>query len=171
MILRIRTYPDPVLRRRARSVERVDERIRRLMDDMLETMYAAPGIGLAAPQVGESLRVIVADVSEAKDRPLRMVNPEITWRSETTAVAEEGCLSLPEIYGEVERPEAVEVRYLDENGAERTLRAEGLLARCLQHEVDHLDGVLFIDHLSPVRRNLLLRRYGKLRRQRAPAKV
>lgn len=171
MILRIRTYPDPVLRRRAVPVERVDERIRRLLDDMLETMYAAPGIGLAAPQVGESLRVIVADVSEEKNAPLRMVNPEITWRSETTAVAEEGCLSLPEIYGEVERPEAVEVRYLDETGAERTLRAEGLLARCLQHEIDHLDGVLFVDRLSPVRRSVLLRRYGKLRRQRTPAKV
>lgn len=171
MILRIRTYPDPVLRRRAAPVERVDERIRRLLDDMLETMYAAPGIGLAAPQVGESVRVIVADVSEEKNAPLRMVNPEITWRSETTAVAEEGCLSLPEIYGEVERPEAVEVRYLDETGAERTLRAEGLLARCLQHEIDHLDGVLFVDHLSPVRRSVLLRRYEKLRRQRTPAKV
>ncbi|GBD41739.1 Peptide deformylase 1 [bacterium HR39] len=171
MILRIRTYPDPVLRRRAVPVEGVDERIRRLLDDMLETMYAAPGIGLAAPQVGESLRVIVADVSEEKNAPLRMVNPEITWRSQTTAVAEEGCLSLPEIYGEVERPEAVEVRYLDETGAERTLRAEGLLARCLQHEIDHLDGVLFVDRLSPVRRSVLLRRYGKLRRQRTPAKV
>ncbi len=160
-VLRIRRYPDPVLRARCAPVGTVDEEVRRLLDDMLETMYAAPGIGLAAPQVGVTRRLVVVDVSEEKNAPLRLVDPEIVWRSEETEVAEEGCLSLPDIYGEVRRARAIRLRYRDETGTLRELAAEGLLARCLQHELDHLDGVLFIDHLSPVRRNLLLRRYRK----------
>ena len=167
-LLRIRTYPDPVLRVRCEPVAAVDDEVRRLLDDMLETMYAAPGIGLAAPQVGVSRRLVVVDVSEDKNQPLQLVNPEIVWRSDECEVAEEGCLSLPEIYGEVRRARAVRLRYLDREGTPRELKAEGLLARCLQHELDHLDGVLFIDHLTPVRRNLLLRKYRKLQRgQRA----
>lgn len=168
-ILRILQVPDPILKKPAAPVERIDDRLRRLMDDMLETMYAAPGIGLAAPQVGVSQRVAVVDVSDAKNAPLRLVNPRITWQSDLLVAAEEGCLSLPDQYAEVRRPEAVEIAYLDEHGAERTLRAEGLLARCLQHEIDHLDGILFIDHLSPLKRNMILKRLAKARRLRASA--
>ncbi len=168
-ILRILEYPDPVLRRKAEPVAVVDDEIRALMENMLETMYAAPGIGLAAPQVGVLRRVVVIDVSEEKNRPLRLVNPRILWRSEETATAEEGCLSLPDLYAEVRRPAEVAVAYLDEQGREQRLRAEGTLARCLQHEIDHLDGVLFIDRVSTVRRNMLLRRYQKQRRLKATA--
>ncbi len=168
-VLRILTYPHPMLRRKAEPVAAVTDEVRRLLDDMLETMYAAPGIGLAAPQVGVPLRLVVADVSEDKSAPLRLVNPRILSRSEETASAEEGCLSLPDLYAEVRRPSAVEVSFLDEHGSEKRLRAEGTLARCLQHELDHLDGILFIDHLSLVRRNLLLRKYQKQRRARASA--
>lgn len=168
-ILRILEVPHPILKRPAEPVGRVDDELRRLMDDMLETMYAAPGIGLAAPQVGVSKRVAVIDVSEEKNQPLRLVDPRVTWTSERLVVAEEGCLSLPDQYAEVKRPDAVEVVYLDERGEVRTLRAEGLLARCLQHEIDHLDGILFVDHLSPLKRNMILRRLAKARRLGASA--
>ncbi len=168
-ILRILEYPNPILKRRAEPVGPVDDDIRRLMDDMLETMYAAPGIGLAAPQVGVSKRIVVIDVSEGKNAPLRLVDPRPIWKSDRLVVAEEGCLSLPDQYAEVKRPDAVEVAYLDEHGEARTLRAEGLLARCLQHEIDHLDGILFVDHLSPLKRNIILRRLAKARRVRASA--
>ena len=168
-ILRILEVPNPILKRPAAPVDSIDDAVRRLLDDMLETMYAAPGIGLAAPQVGVSKRLVVVDVSEAKNTPLRLINPRLTWKSDRLVVAEEGCLSLPEQYAEVKRPEAVEVAYLDEHGEARTLKAEGLLARCLQHEIDHLDGILFIDHLSPLKRNMILRRYAKARRLRASA--
>lgn len=168
-VLRIREYPDPILKRPAEPVDRIDDTVRRLLDDMLETMYRAPGIGLAAPQVGVSKRIVVVDVSEQKSAPLRLVNPRITWRSEILVAAEEGCLSLPDQYAEVKRPEAVELVYLDECGVERSLEAEGLLARCLQHEIDHLDGILFIDRLSPLKRSMILRRLTKARRLRASA--
>lgn len=167
--LRILEVPNPILKRPAAPVERIDDELRRLMDDMLETMYAAPGIGLAAPQVGISKRVVVIDISETKTAPLKLVNPQLVWASEHLVAAEEGCLSLPEQYAEVKRPDAVEVAYLDEQGEARTLRAEGLLARCVQHELDHLDGILFIDRISPLKRNMILRRLAKARRLRASA--
>ena len=150
-----------VLKTRSEPVAAVDDALRALMTDMLETMYAAPGIGLAAVQVGEPKRVIVMDLSrdpEAK-APRYFVNPEITWRSEETAPYEEGCLSVPEIYDEVERPARVRLRYLDYEGQPVEEEAEGLFAVCIQHEMDHLEGVLFIDHLS------------RLKRERAVAKV
>ncbi len=168
-ILRILEVPNPILKRPTSEVPEVDDGIRRLLDDMLETMYAAPGIGLAAPQVGDGRRVAVVDVSEEKNAPLRLINPRILWRSEELETAEEGCLSLPDQYGEVTRPREVEILYLDERGAQRRLKAEGLLARCIQHEIDHLDGILFIDHLSPLKRNMILRRLAKSRRLKASA--
>lgn len=168
-ILRILEVPHPVLKKRAVPVARVDEEVRRLVRDMFETMYEAPGIGLAAPQVGVGRRLCVVDVSEDKNAPLCLINPEITWRSENLVTAEEGCLSLPDQYAEVTRPDAVELVYQDETGAERKLRAEGLLARCIQHEVDHLDGILFIDHVSALKRNMILRKLAKARRLKASA--
>jgi peptide deformylase len=150
-----------VLKSKSAHVDTVDAPLRALMDDMLETMYAAPGIGLAAVQVGEPRRVIVMDLSrdpEAKE-PRFLVNPEITWRSEEMAPYEEGCLSVPEIYDEVERPAKVKLRYLDYDGKTVEEDCEGLFAVCIQHEMDHLEGVLFIDHLS------------RLKRERAVAKV
>ncbi len=168
-ILRILEVPHPLLKRRAAPVEQIDEEIRQLVRDMFETMYAAPGIGLAAPQVGVGKRLCIVDVSEEKNAPLCLVNPHITWRSENLVTAEEGCLSLPDQYAEVTRPDAVELVFQDETGAERKLRAEGLLARCIQHEVDHLDGILFIDHISALKRNMILRKMAKARRLKASA--
>lgn len=159
--------PDPRLKRKALPVERVDARIVRLMDDMLETMYQAPGIGLAAPQVGVAERVIVLDLAE-KDtppQPLRMANPHVVWASTESRLYNEGCLSLPEHYAEVERPAQVRVRYLDETNAPREIEAEGLLATCIQHEIDHLEGVLFVDHISALKRNIILRKLVKFKKQ------
>lgn len=159
--------PDPRLTRAAAPVERLDDELQRLLDDMLETMHAAPGIGLAAPQVGVLKRVFVADLGEEGERaPLFVINPELVWRSEASTVAEEGCLSLPQQYGEVARASEVRVRYLDREGAEREIAADGLLARCLQHEMDHLDGILFTDHLSALKRTLILRKLAKAKRVR-----
>jgi peptide deformylase len=163
-LLDILQPPHPTLKRPAAPVDKVDDTLIRLMDDMLVTMYEAPGIGLAAPQVDVGKRVIVIDLSEEKDQPLRLINPALTWRSDETDIAEEGCLSLPGQYAEVKRPTAVKVRYLDERESEREIEAEGLLARCLQHEIDHLDGILFVDHLSALKRNMILRRLAKRRR-------
>ena len=166
MLLPILTAPDPRLCRRAAPVGEVDDAVRRLLDDMLETMYAAPGIGLAAPQVGVAKRVIVIDVAgedEAR-RPYRLVDPELLWVSEEDAVYNEGCLSVPEHYADVARPAACRVRYRDEAGDQRELEAEGLLATCLQHEIDHLDGVLFIDHLTALKRNIILRKLLKAKK-------
>jgi len=168
-ILKIYTAPDPVLKRVASPVNKVDDALRRQMDDMLETMYDDDGIGLAAPQVGISNRVLVIDLEQQdgsglskKGNPLYFANPEIIWFSEEHAVYNEGCLSVPEMYGEVERPAQIRVKYLDYNGKEQELEADGLLATCLQHEVDHLNGVLFIDHLSALKRNIILRKLKKL---------
>jgi len=168
-VRRILIAPHPLLKLKARPVERIDDDIRRLMDDMLETMYRAPGIGLAAPQIGVSLRVVVIDLAKKDEppAPMRLVNPEITWRSEEQVVMEEGCLSLPEQFAEVTRPAAVKVRFLDERGEEREIEADGMLARCLQHEVDHLDGILFVDRLSPLKRNMIMRKLAKAQRARA----
>ncbi len=162
-VLPIITAPDPVLKKVASPVERVDDDVRRLMDDMMETMYAAPGIGLAAPQVGVGKRVVVLDVSKREGPPLalQMANPEIVWASDDDAIYEEGCLSLPEHYAEVTRPAAVKVRYLDREDEIRELSADGLLAICLQHEIDHLDGILFVDHISALKRNMILRKLLK----------
>ena len=155
--------PHPILKRKAQSVEKVDAGIRRLMDDMMETMYDANGIGLAAPQVGVSKRVIVLDVARGDEdpKPLRMANPEIVWSSEEMATREEGCLSLPEQYADVTRPARVRVRYLDHENEIRELEAEGILAVCLQHEMDHLEGTLFVDHISMLKRGMIMRRLAK----------
>ncbi len=141
----------------------VNDRVRRLMDDMLETMYLAPGIGLAAPQVGVGERVLVLDVSGEgeKPAPLKIANPEILWRSEELATYSEGCLSLPDHYADVTRPAEIKVRYLDHQNEIRELAAEGLLATCIQHEMDHLDGVLFVDHITALKRNIILRKLAK----------
>ena len=163
-------HPDPRLKRRAEPVGRPDARVRRLAADMLETMYDAPGIGLAAPQIGEGLRLLVMDcVKEegAAPRPLALVDPEIAWASEETAVAEEGCLSIPEQYAEVERPARVTVRWTDLDGGPREETFEGLWSVCVQHEIDHLDGVLFIDHLTALKRQMITRKMLKLKRELA----
>lgn len=161
--------PDPVLKTKCTPVQAVDDDIRSLMDDMLDTMYAAPGIGLAAPQVGVTKRVIVVDVSEKDEpnAPICLANPEVVWTSDETAPHEEGCLSLPDLYADVERPVAVKVRYLDRDGAPQELEADGLLAICLQHEIDHIDGVLFVDHLSALKRNMFLKKMVKAKKTRA----
>jgi peptide deformylase len=164
--LAIITAPDPRLKLKAKPVGVVDDAVRRLMDDMLETMYAAPGIGLAAPQVGVLKRVLVLDLTPAGEarKPLRVADPEIVWASDDDAVYEEGCLSVPEHYADVARPAAVKVRYRDYDNALIELEAEGLLATCLQHEMDHLDGVLFLDHISALKRNIILRKLVKARK-------
>ena len=165
-LLPIITAPDPRLKAKARPVESVDDAVRKLLDDMLETMYAAPGIGLAAPQVGVLKRAIVIDVAEEKDAPapVCMVNPELVWLSEDDFKYEEGCLSLPEHYADVVRPNGIRVRFMDENGELRELEAEGLLATCIQHEIDHLDGILFVDHVSSIRRSMILRKLVKAKK-------
>jgi len=166
-LLPILIAPDPRLKHKASRVAQVDDNLRALMDDMLETMYQAPGIGLAAPQVGATHRIIVADIGkdESERQPYRMVNPEIIWASEEDSTYEEGCLSVPEHYANVVRPAAIQVRYVDPDNQTRELTAEGLLATVLQHEIDHLDGVLFIDHISSLKRNMILRKLLKSRKQ------
>lgn len=165
-ILPILVAPDPRLKIKAKAVEVVDDEIRQLMDDMLETMYKAPGIGLAAPQVGVSKRVIVIDIAKEDEEPtpLRMANPEIIWASEDEDIYEEGCLSLPEQFADVVRPVAVRVRYLDHQNEIRELDADEMLGICVQHEIDHLEGTLFVDHLSKLKRNMILRKLQKARK-------
>jgi peptide deformylase len=164
----ILTAPDPRLKKKSLPVAAVDADVRQLMDDMLETMYAAPGIGLAAPQVGELTRVIVLDIDRegTKTGPLFMANPEIVEASDEDATYEEGCLSLPEHYSDVVRPARVTVRYLDRDGQRQELACEGLLATCVQHEIDHLDGILFVDHISALKRNMILRKLLKARKEK-----
>jgi peptide deformylase len=173
MSLQIITAPDPRLKLKARPVAKVDAQVRRLMDDMLETMYGSIGIGLAAPQVGVAQRVIVIDAAREgeKPNPMRIANPEILWRSKETMVANEGCLSVPEHYADVTRAAEIKLRYLDEQNEIRELDAKGLLATCIQHEIDHLDGVLFVDHISALKRGMILRKLAKAKRSRvlAPA--
>jgi len=167
-LLPIITAPDPRLKLKAKPVTAVDAEVRRLMDDLLETMYAAPGIGLAAPQVGVTRRVLVVDAARDGEpaQPLKIANPEILWRSEELATYSEGCLSLPEHYADVERPAKIRLRYLDEQNEIREVELEGLLATCVQHEIDHLEGVLFVDHISALKRNIILRKLAKLKRQK-----
>jgi len=169
--LPIITAPDPRLKIKARPVPAVDNKVRRLMDDMLDTMYGAIGIGLAAPQVGQSSRVIVLDVARdgEKPQPLQLANPEILWRSPELTTGNEGCLSLPEHYAEVTRPAKIRVRYLDYQNEIREIEPSGLLAMCLQHEIDHLDGVLFVDHISSLKRGMILRKLAKAKRIGVPA--
>jgi peptide deformylase len=164
--LNIIVAPDPRLKIRCAPVDKVDASIRRLMDDMLETMYAAPGVGLAAPQVGVAKRVIVVDAAAKGEppQPYRMANPEIVWASDEDNTYNEGCLSLPEHYADVVRPKVVRVRYLDHENEIRELEADGLLATCVQHEMDHLDGILFVDHISALKRNMILRKLLKAKR-------
>jgi len=164
-ILDILLAPDPCLTTRCEPVETIDAALGRLIDDMLETMYAAPGIGLAAPQVGITRRFFVVDVGDNDARDPRVfINPEITARSNEKSIYEEGCLSLPKQFADVERADTISLRYQDRTGADQTLDADGMLARCIQHELDHLDGILFVDHLSALKRRMILRRIAKLKR-------
>ena len=169
-VLPIIVAPDPRLKQVAKPVEKVDAEVRRLMDDMLETMYKAPGIGLAAPQVGVLKRVIVVDIAREDEdpQPLRMANPELIEASDEDAVYNEGCLSLPEHYADVTRPAAIKVRYLDHENEIRELEADGLLATCIQHEMDHLEGILFVDHLTALKRNMILRKLLKAKKSQQP---
>ncbi len=166
-LLPILTAPDPRLKKKSKPVDKVDAGVRQLMDDMIETMYAAPGIGLAAPQIGVLSRVIVLDIDreDVKTGPLFLANPEIVEASDEDVTYEEGCLSVPEHYSDVARPAKVTVRYLDRDNVEQNLTCEGLLATCIQHEIDHLDGILFVDHISSLKRNMILRKLLKLRKE------
>ncbi len=165
-LLDIIVAPDPRLKKKAAAVERVDAATAKLMADMLDTMYEAPGVGLAAPQVGVLKRIIVVDPArdEAPPAPLKMANPEIVWASVETKIHEEGCLSLPEEYEEVRRPDKIKVRYVDEHNEIRTIDAEGLLSVIIQHEMDHLEGTLFVDHISNLKRNMIMRRLTKIKK-------
>lgn len=158
--------PDPVLRQKALPIERVDDEMRRLAADMLETMYEAPGIGLAAPQIAVSRRLVVMDVARDEEprSPIVMINPEILSVGEEPRLHEEGCLSIPDIFAEVERPGQCRVRYVDEAGELQEMDCEGLMSTVVQHEIDHLDGVLFIDHLSRLRRDRLVKKFLKAQR-------
>ena len=162
----ILTAPDPRLKAVSQPVVRVDDEIRRLIDDLVESMYAADGIGLAAIQIGVPKRILVMDLDQrdGKKNPLTFINPKILWASEELATFEEGCLSVPEIWEEVARPAKIRAEYLDRDGARQELEAEGLLATCLQHEMDHLEGVLFLDHLSKLKRSIALRKLAKAKR-------
>ncbi|CAO3447720.1 peptide deformylase [Azospirillum sp.] len=167
--LPILVAPHPILKRKAQPVAEVDARVVKLMDDMVETMYDANGIGLAAPQVGVLDRVIVVDVHEKGEpaNPIRLANPEIVWSSDEKAICEEGCLSVPEQYAEVTRPQRIRVRYLDEKNQQQEIEADGMLATCIQHEIDHLNGVLFVDYLSMLKRNILLKKVQKMQKATA----
>ena len=170
MIRPILIHPDPRLKKVCDPVPAVDDAVRALMADMLQTMYDAPGIGLAAPQVGVLSRVIVIDCAKGEDEkpdPICLANPEITWSSDEVREHEEGCLSIPDIYAMITRPDAVRVRFLDRDGVERERDFAGVQATCLQHEIDHLNGKLFIDYLSAVRRQMITGKMRKLKRERA----
>ncbi|HZT27400.1 MAG TPA: peptide deformylase [Pseudolabrys sp.] len=164
--------PDKRLRLKSQAVDKIDASVRALVEDMFETMYDAPGIGLAAIQIGVPRRVVTMDLAK-KDEPKApqvFVNPEITWRSDEMAVAEEGCLSIPEYYEDVERPRAVKVKYLDLDGKQHEVEAAGLFATCLQHEIDHINGVLFIDHISKLKRDMVLKKFKKAAKRGEPVK-
>ena len=165
--------PDPLLRQVSKPVERVDDELRRFSRDMLDTMYDAPGIGLAAIQIGEPLRMLVIDLAKEDETPAPhvFINPEIAARGDEINVHEEGCLSIPDYYAEVERPDTVTVTYLDEDGKPREMQAEGLMATCLQHEIDHLNGVLFIDHISKLKRDMVVKKFRKLARDKVPGRM
>ena len=172
-VLPIIVAPDPRLKVVSEPVSVVDDGIRALLDDMLASMYDAVGIGLAAIQVGVNKRIVVIDVVNDKGEqgnPVFLINPEIVWTSDDDRVHEEGCLSLPEHYAEVVRPDEVRVTYLDRDGEAQELHAAGILSTCIQHELDHLEGILFVDHISSMRRNMILRKLKKLKRQAEPVR-
>jgi len=164
---KILSIPDPLLRKVSERVLKVDTEVKKLMDDMLETMYAAPGIGLAAVQIGVLKRAIVIDLSkeDEKRNPLFFVNPEITFKSKELVTYEEGCLSIPNQFAEVKRPSECKINFLDYNGKKDELHAKGLLATCIQHEIDHLNGILFIDHLSKLKKDLILKKTKKRKKE------
>ena len=163
MLRKILIEPDPILRKKCEPLEKVDKELKKLMDDMLETMYAAPGIGLAAIQVGILKRLVVIDISksEEKKNPIFLINPQIIHKSKKTSVYEEGCLSLPGQFAEIERPAECTLKYVDYDGREKELKADGLLATCIQHEVDHLNGILFIDYLSKLKKDMIIKKLVK----------
>lgn len=165
-VLPILIIPDKTLKMTSEPVAAVDEKLRKMMDDMRDTMYGAPGIGLAAVQIGVLKRVVVIDVSRDEDArsPLHFVNPEITWQSDDVSTYEEGCLSIPEVFEDVERPVECHVRFLDYEGVEQVLECDGLLATCIQHEIDHLNGVLFLDHISRLKRERITKKFIKAKR-------
>jgi peptide deformylase len=167
-ILPIIWAPDPVLKTKCKHVSSIDDEVKLLMENMLETMYDAPGVGLAAPQLGIKKRIIVVDCAgrDETPAPYRMINPELIALSEEEVINEEGCLSLPGHYADVSRPTEARVKYLDENGDQHTLDAEGLLAVCIQHEIDHINGILFVDHLSSLKRNMMLKKMVKAKKER-----
>ncbi len=166
-IRKILTEPDPILRQKSQPVDKVDDEIRKLMDDMLETMYNAPGIGLAAIQVGVPKRIIVLDISKdpEKKEPMYFVNPEVVLTSKNDVTYEEGCLSVPGQFAEVDRPDSCIVKYLDYSGNYKELKAEGLLATCIQHEIDHLEGILFIDYLSKLKKSMIVKKLSKQKKE------
>lgn len=155
--------PDPILREVSKPIEGINSSLRQLADNMLETMYAAPGIGLAAIQIAEPIRLLVMDVADKEETktPIIMFNPKIIWSSDERSVYEEGCLSIPEYYAEVERPKRVGVSYIDYDGKQQEITADNLLATCVQHEIDHLDGILFIDHISRIKREMVIKKFKK----------
>ena len=159
--------PDPILRKESEPIEKVDNDLRKLLDDMLETMYAAPGIGLAAVQVGILKRLIVIDISKDKEKknPLFLINPEIVSKSKNTSMYEEGCLSLPGYFAEIERPSECQINFLDYNGKKKEITAKGLLSTCIQHEVDHLNGILFIDYLSKLKKDMIIKKLVKHKKE------
>ena len=159
--------PDPILRKKSEILEKVDDELRGLLDDMLETMYSAPGIGLAAVQVGILKRAIVIDISKDKEKknPFFLINPEIISKSKNTSTYEEGCLSLPGYFAEIERPAECQVKYIDYFGKKKEIKATGLLSTCIQHEVDHLNGVLFIDYLSKLKRDMIVKKLVKQKKE------
>jgi|TARA_B110000914_G_C15487858_1_gene459017 peptide deformylase len=159
--------PDVILRKKSEILENVDNELRELMDDMLETMYAAPGIGLAGVQVGVLKRLIVIDISKDKEKknPLFLINPEIIFKSTKTSIYEEGCLSLPGYFAEIERPAECHVEYIDYEGKKKEIKASGLLATCIQHEVDHLNGILFIDYLSKLKKDMIIKKLVKHKKE------
>lgn len=165
--------PDPVLRQVSKPVEKVDAPLLKLADDMLATMYDAPGIGLAAIQIGEPLRMLVIDLAKEDEAPAPQVfiNPEVLESGDARSVYEEGCLSIPDYYAEVERPATVRVKYLDRDGKAQEIMAEGLMATCLQHEIDHLNGVLFIDHISKLKRDIVMRKFKKLAKDKPASRM
>lgn len=159
--------PDPILRKKSEPIEKVDKNLKKFLEDMLLTMYSAPGIGLAAVQVGVLKRLIVIDISRSdeKKKPLFLINPEIKFKSNKTSIYEEGCLSLPGHFAEIERPSECHVDYIDYNGKKKLLKADGLLSTCIQHEIDHLNGVLFIDYLSKLKKNMIIKKLKKKKKE------
>ena len=164
---KILTEPNSILRQKSSIVEKVDGEIQKLMDDMLETMYAAPGIGLAAIQVGVPKRIIVLDISrnEEPKKPMFFINPEIVEKAKNNSTYEEGCLSVPGQFAEIERPESCHLKFLDYNGQPQEIKAEGMLATCIQHEIDHLEGILFIDYLSKLKKSMIVKKLSKQKKQ------